>query len=101
MLVCQPGPRVPGAPGSYCPVLLAVSLPMSIARDSAMKRFLYRLVALGVLVGGTGQAKAQPSYVYTKLDVPGSDYTRAYGINDSGQIVGDYVEAGVAHGFLL
>jgi hypothetical protein len=32
-----------------------------------MKRFLRALVALGLLVGGAGVAKAQPSYVYTTL----------------------------------
>src|SRR5947209_7318278 len=90
-----------GALISYRPGLRVLRLSISIARDSAMKRFLCGLVALCLLMGGTGQAKAQPSYVYTKLDVPGSDYTRAHGINDSGQIVGAYVEADVTHGFLL
>jgi probable HAF family extracellular repeat protein len=34
--------------------------------------------------------------------VPGSTYTRANGINASGQIVGDYSDAaGHGHGFLL
>ena len=34
-------------------------------RASAMKWYLCGLVALGLLVGGAGEAKAQPSYVYT------------------------------------
>jgi probable HAF family extracellular repeat protein len=55
-----------------------------------MRRFLYDLVALGLLVGGTGQAKAEPIYVYATLDVPGSINTIAHGINDAGQIVGSY-----------
>src|SRR5262245_33972641 len=93
--------RVLRGPRSYHPGMLVLQLSLSIARDSAMKRFLCGLLALGLLVGGTGQAKAQPSYVYTKLDGPASDYTRAHGINDSGQIVGAYVEAAVTHGFLL
>jgi probable HAF family extracellular repeat protein len=60
-------------------------------------------VALGLLVGVTGQATAQPSYTFSTLDVPGSSYasTFAQGINDSGQIVGWYVDAGGRHGFLL
>jgi probable HAF family extracellular repeat protein len=40
--------------------------------------------------------------VYTPLDVPGSISTDAYGINNSGQIVGEYRDAQYkAHGFLL
>jgi probable HAF family extracellular repeat protein len=53
-----------------------------------MKRVLYGVVALGLLVGGAGLAEAQPTYVYTPLEG-----AFAYGINDSGQIVG-------ANGFL-
>jgi hypothetical protein len=37
---------------------------------------------------------------YTTLDVPGSTFTWANGINDSGQIVGSYEDAGGTHGFL-
>ena len=46
-----------------------------------MKRFLCGLMALGVLVGGAREAKAQ--YIFTTLD-----FGVALGINDSGQIVG-------------
>ena len=57
-----------------------------------MKRYLCSLVALGLLVGVTGQAMAQPSYSFTILDVPGSSKASAValGINASGQIVGGY-----------
>jgi hypothetical protein len=37
---------------------------------------------------------------YTTLDVAGSRFTEAYGINASGQIVGRYYDAGGQHGFL-
>jgi PEP-CTERM motif len=37
---------------------------------------------------------------YTTLDVPGSTWTWATGINASGQIVGMYRDAGGQHGFL-
>jgi probable HAF family extracellular repeat protein len=38
---------------------------------------------------------------YTTLDVPGSSYTFATGVNASGQIVGCYIDAaGGQHGFL-
>jgi uncharacterized membrane protein len=58
-------------------------------RASPMRRFLCGLVALGLLLGGAGQAKAQPSYVYTTLDFPGYvGYTEACGINNAGQVVG-------------
>jgi probable HAF family extracellular repeat protein len=60
-----------------------------------MKRYLCSLVALGLLQGVTGQVKAQRTYSFTTLDVPGSSFHTtsidAYGINDSGQIVGDSV----------
>jgi probable HAF family extracellular repeat protein len=57
-----------------------------------MKRYLCSLVALGVLQGVTGQVKAQPTYIFTTLDVPGSSYTSASapGINAAGQIVGSF-----------
>jgi probable HAF family extracellular repeat protein len=69
-----------------------------------MKRSLCSLVALGLLVGVTGPAMAQPSYSFTILDVPGSSKASAIalGINASGQIVGSYLDAGYSpHGFLL
>ena len=38
---------------------------------------------------------------YTAIDIPGSQITRALGINDDGVIVGQYIDGkGVAHGFL-
>jgi probable HAF family extracellular repeat protein len=67
-----------------------------------MKRYLCSLIALGLVVGVTGRAMAQPSYTFSTLDVPGSSYafTSAFGINVSGQIVGEYADAVGAHGFL-
>jgi probable HAF family extracellular repeat protein len=68
-----------------------------------MKRSLCRLVALGLLVGITGPARAQPSYTFTILDVPGSSNASAIalGINAAGQIVGSYSDAAyLHHGFL-
>lgn len=65
-----------------------------------MKRHLCGLVAVGLLVGGVETAKAQ--YRFSTLDPPGSIATRAYGINDSGQIVGLYnLDQTETHGFLL
>src|SRR5437588_136280 len=74
----------------------------SVGRASSMKRFLCGLVVLGLPVAVNGQAMAQPSYIYTTLDVPGSFDTLAQGINASGQIVGSYNDAAAnLHGFLL
>jgi probable HAF family extracellular repeat protein len=67
--------------------------------------FFCGLMALGLLLGLAGHAKAQPTYVFTTLDVPGSSFpnsTFANGINASGQIVGGFFSTGPnSHGFLL
>ena len=68
-----------------------------------MKRYLCSLVALGMLVGVTGQVMAQQNYSFTTIDVPVSLHrsaTFAYGMNASGQIVGYYEDAAGTHGFL-
>jgi hypothetical protein len=58
-------------------------------------------VALGLFLAITGQAKAE--YIFTTLDAPGARFgTDAFGINDAGQIVGCFTDAGFTlHGFLL
>lgn len=67
-----------------------------------MKRLLSDLLAIGVFVGGIEQAKAQPSYNYTTLAVPGGTETLPFGISGSGQIVGRYFDSrGVQQPFLL
>ena len=66
-----------------------------------MKRFLFGLVALALVISVASQAMAQPSYLYTTFDVPGATDTFALGINDSGLIVGFYYDAAGGHGFLL
>jgi hypothetical protein len=39
--------------------------------------------------------------VFTMLDFPGSVFTQALGLNNAGQVVGDYVDAGgFMHGFV-
>ena len=58
------------------------------------------LMALGLFLGMAGQAQAQGAFNYATLDFPGSTATLALGINDHGQIVGDYF-LGTFHGFLL
>src|SRR5579884_3552032 len=68
------------------------------------KRFVLSLAA-AVLAGGLTQARA--GFVFTNLAFPGAAETDALGINDGGQIVGDYfnpggnVTFGPYQGFLL
>jgi probable HAF family extracellular repeat protein len=63
------------------------------------RRLLWGLVGLAVIMGGAGRTEAD--YVYTTLDPPGSIITNAYGINDTGQIVGWYEDSAMTpHGFL-
>ena len=65
-----------------------------------MKHVFSGLVALGVTLSLIGQVKAD--YTFTTLDVPGSTYTEAFGINDAGQVVGAYKDIiGRFHGFLF
>lgn len=50
---------------------------------------------------GTASA-AEAQYTYSKIMYPGSTWTEASGVNDSGQVVGTYTDtAGTAHGFLF
>src|SRR6266849_4883914 len=56
------------------------------------------LLALGLFLGVTGKAKAD--YVFTRIDVPGSTFTEAHGINNSDLIVGWDVAGGTTHGYL-
>ena len=64
-------------------------------------KFGFRTLAiLGVILGISGQARAQ--YVFTTFDAPGSTATQALGINGAGQIVGRFASSGNdALGFLL
>ena len=56
------------------------------------------LVAIAAL---SGVARAQPIYSFTTIDPAGSSATFAQGINNSGQIVGNFNDAqNVSHGFL-
>src|SRR5690349_2057465 len=41
--------------------------PYFLCEGSTMKRYLCRLLALGLLVGVTGPARAQPRYCFTQL----------------------------------
>jgi probable HAF family extracellular repeat protein len=56
-----------------------------LARHSAPRRFRPACVAL--------EDRCLPSYSFTTLDVPGAMQTSSQGINDLGQIVGQFVDA--------
>jgi hypothetical protein len=79
--------------------------PIGIAGCYAAHRGRVRalcLLALGLVLRLPGKAKAD--YIFTTYDVPGSTSTnpQAAGINASGQIVGNYDDAGgTRHGYLL
>jgi probable HAF family extracellular repeat protein len=61
-----------------------------------------RLALLGLFVCGAGPAMAEPTYIYTPIEPPGAVFSHALGINNQGQIVGQYQDAGGRfHGFLL
>jgi len=69
-------------------------------RTIIMTTFLCGLAALCLSVGVTSQARAQ-EYIFTTDDPPGSNGGTASGINDDGEIVGQYRDASYnAHGFL-
>src|SRR5262252_6369492 len=51
--------------------------------------------------GGVETAFADSIYSFTTIDVPGAFDNGAYGINDSGQIVGSFDDATGTHGFFL
>ena len=63
-----------------------------------MKRLFCAFAAWGLLMGLTGPAKAQ--YMFTPIDFPGATRNFALGINNAGQIVGQYGDGGPRHGFL-
>ena len=64
-----------------------------------MKRISTVLISVIIVLAALGSADAQ-TYDYITLDYPGASQTGAFGINDSGTIVGAYYP-GTVRGFLL
>ena len=54
---------------------------------------------LGMVFGG-GKAALADSYSFTTVNVPGASDTIAYGINNSGQVVGYFGDGSGFHGFV-
>lgn len=63
------------------------------------KKVYIFILSLGLILGVAPSASAV-TYTFTTIDVPGADRTEAYGINNSGQIVGFFFDATGIHGFL-
>jgi probable HAF family extracellular repeat protein len=73
----------------------------SIMLEKPVRRaFLLVGVLVGLVLGVPGGAWAL-TYSFTTIDVPQSTATHAFGINGQGQIVGYFVDATGAHGFVL
>ena len=62
-----------------------------------MRYQLVKYLGLLSLLLGLSTESWAVSYTFTTIDVPGAFSTEAFGINDAGQIVGDFH---VDHGFL-
>ena len=63
------------------------------------KWFLAAVLVLSVLASTSSSA---PAPTFSTIDFPGASFTVAFGINNRGEIVGNYGFAdGTGHGFLL
>ncbi len=60
---------------------------------------MFRLRLLALVLGPATSAIAQNSYLFTPIDCPGSNDTRAFGVNESNVIVGGCRTVGL-HGFV-
>jgi hypothetical protein len=79
----------------------------------AVRKFVIVAVAALVAMGLAPVTRALPSiYTYASIDYPGAGVTQAWGVNNQGQVVGDYGDSQAAiydeppgehrlHGFLL
>jgi probable HAF family extracellular repeat protein len=63
-----------------------------------MKTWIFSLVSAALWLGALSPARAD--YSFTTLDVPGASQTFGRGINDTGQVVGQFFN-GASHGFRL
>lgn len=68
----------------------------------ALRGALSGVMTAVLVLTAVASASAQPgAYTYTKINVPGSVYTEATGVNNSGHVVGTYQDTtGRTHGFV-
>jgi len=64
-----------------------------------MNKLLSFGAALALVLACTAERAEATEYMFTLIDYPGATHTYAFGINDSGQIVGQYEVGGRSHGF--
>jgi probable HAF family extracellular repeat protein len=76
-------------------------MPAMLMRNEEvdMSRRFAIVVALGLAFSHADRVEA--GYLYTTLTPPDADNGYAYGINDKGDVVGNYVSGGASNGFLL
>jgi hypothetical protein len=58
------------------------------------------LFFVSLLTSVSAGSSAATLYTFTTIDVPGANFTQPKGINNAGQIVGEFSDAAGAHGFL-
>ena len=67
-----------------------------------MRRLLACLVVLCAVAGLALADDKAAAFTFTTIDPPGSVFTFPFGINDQGDVIGNYTTSdGVDHGFLL
>jgi probable HAF family extracellular repeat protein len=81
---------------------LTKNLAQSVTRRAALKRFGLGLAGVALACFNLANVALAEDATFTTIDYPDAVATLAVGINDSGQIVGRYVDsAGIFHGYLL
>jgi uncharacterized membrane protein len=64
-------------------------------------RIVRCLCFVTLFIGVSAGSRGAQIYTFTTIDAPGSTGTTAQGINDAGQIVGNFQDATGGHGYLL
>jgi probable HAF family extracellular repeat protein len=74
-----------------------IQLPTNVL----LRRFLFHAAVVVAALLALSRMGYAESYTFTQFDVPGAALTNASGINNAGQIVGQYTDStGRTHGFL-
>src|SRR5260370_515410 len=70
------------------------------ARSALSVNFLFIAAILATAPLGTTSPANASAFNFTQVDAPNATLTRALGINDAGQIAGDFRNSTGTHGFL-